>query len=110
MTLRLRILPRAEKDAQHIYDFICERSPQGARAWWAAFEDAAHRAVSDATRFALAPEDRSTELELRQVLFKTRRGRTYRFIFTIVDQELRILRVRGPGQPPLAPDELPSEG
>jgi plasmid stabilization system protein ParE len=109
MSLRLRILPRAEADAQHIFDYICERSTQGASAWWVAFEDAAHRAVSDATRFAFAPEDSSTELELRQVLFSTRHGRTYRFIFTIVGDELRILRVRGPGQPPLASDELPSE-
>ena len=109
MSLRLRILPRAEADAQHIFDFIRERSHQGARAWWVAFEDAARRAVSDATRFALAPEDVSTDFELRQVLFKTRRGRTYRFIFTVIDEELRILRVRGPGQPPLALDELPAD-
>ena len=40
------------------------------------------------TRFALAAEDSSTELKLRQ-FFKTRRGRTYRFIFTIVGGELR---------------------
>ena len=55
MSLRLRILPRAEADAQHIFDYLCERSPKGASTWWATFEDAAHRAVSDATRFALAP-------------------------------------------------------
>ena len=110
MSLRLRILPRAEADAQHIFDFIRERSPQGAIAWWTAFEDAAHRAIADATRFTLAPENESTDFELRQVLFKTRRGRTYRFIFTVVEDELRILRVRGPGQPPLSLDEVPSEG
>ena len=110
MSLRLKILPRAEADAQSIFDFIRERSPEGANAWWTAFEDAAHRAIADATRFALAPENESLNLELRQVLFKTKRGRTYRFVFTIVDAELRILRVRGPGQPPLSLDEVPSEG
>ena len=46
MSLRLRILPRAEADAQHIFDFIREWSPQGARAWWTAFEDAAYRAIA----------------------------------------------------------------
>ena len=79
MTLCLNILPGAEQDAQHIFDHISKRSLQGASAWWFAFEDA----------------------------FKTRHGRSYRFVFTRVGDELRILRVRGPGQPPLQADEMP---
>ncbi len=42
----------------------------------------------------------------RPFFFKTPHGRTYRGVFTIVDDEIRVLRVRGPGQPSLEPDEL----
>ena len=106
MTLRLKILPRAEHDAQHIFDYLLERSPKGAAAWWASFEQAAARAVVNAAQFGVAPENEMVQVELRQVLFKTRRGRGYRFVFTVSGDELRILRVRGPGQPPLRSDEL----
>lgn len=107
MRLRLKILSRAEEDAQHIFDYISERSSQGASAWWSAFEDATERSLAELTEFGLAPENEPVDSELRQVLFKTPHGRTYRFVFTRVDNELRILRVRGPGQPPLSADEIP---
>lgn len=107
MTLRLKILPRAEQDAQHIFDYISKRSRQGACAWWSAFERATERVIGDCTYFAHAPENDLVSFELRQVLFKTRYGRMYRFVYTVVGDELRILRVRGPGQPPLQPDEIP---
>ncbi len=106
MTLHLKILPRAEDDAQHIFDHILRRSPQGAAAWWFAFEHAVARAIENVSLFALAPENDAVSIELRQVLFKTRQGHTYRFVFTVADNELRILRVRGPGQPPLQSDEI----
>jgi len=35
----------------------------------------------------------------RQFFFKTPHGRTYRGVFTVVDDEIRVLRVRGPGRP-----------
>ena len=56
--------------------------------------------------YGLAPEDEFTDAKLQQFLFKTRRGRTYRGVFVVVDNEVRILRIRGPGQPPLEADEL----
>ena len=49
MTLRLKILPRAEQDAQHIFDYISERSLQGASTWWIAFEDATKRVLDEFT-------------------------------------------------------------
>lgn len=107
MTLRLTILPRAEEDVQHIYGYICNRSSQGASAWCAAFEHATKRLADEVPQFGLAPENELVDSELRQALFKTRHGRTYRIVFTCVGDELRILRVRGPGQPPLRADEMP---
>lgn len=34
MIRRIIILPRAESDAEHIYEWIRTRSPQGGWAWW----------------------------------------------------------------------------
>jgi plasmid stabilization system protein ParE len=76
MTRHLKILSRAREDAQHIFDYIRERSPKGATDWWLAFEDAAAKAAEEHVQYGRGPEDHLVGYELRQVLFKTRRGRT----------------------------------
>jgi len=108
MKNELKILQRARDDAQHIFNYIQQRSPQGAANWWNAFFNAANQAASGVVQHGLAPENEYVPYPLQQVIFKTKQGRRYRFVFTIVVTELRILRVRGPGQPSLAPDELSS--
>lgn len=55
---------------------------------------------------ALAHEHENFEWDVRQALFKTRRGRVYRALFLIEGQDVYILRVRGSGQAPVQPDEL----
>jgi plasmid stabilization system protein ParE len=106
MRYTVRTLPRAEFDAQQIYEWIRERSPDGARSWWLAFEHACETLERDPNSYALAPEAEVTGRELRQMLFKTRRGRYYRALYVVIDDEVRIVRVRGPGQPDLMADEL----
>ena len=106
MTFRLRILPRAERDAQQIFDWLRARSPDGAIRWWFAFDGAVHNLVDHPHGYGLAPETESVRYDLRQFLFKTRRGRRYRGVFVVVGDEVRVLRIRGPGQAPLEPDEL----
>lgn len=106
MTFKLRALPWADRDLQSIFDFIAEQSPEGAERWWNAFLEAAARAASHPEQYPFAPESSLVHPELRQFLFKTRRGKKYRAIFTIAGDELLILRVRGPAQGPLADDEL----
>ena len=109
MNFKLRILPRAERDVQQIFDFISERSSTGAVRWWKAFHEAACRAASSPHAYPVAAEQLISSFELRQFLFKTRRGRAYRGVFALVDDEVRILRVRGPGQASLTDDELSNE-
>ncbi len=106
MTFRLRILPRAEQDAQHIFDWLRTKSTDGAIRWWFAFDEAVHKLVDHPYGYGLAPETESVPYELRQFLFKTRRGRRYRGVFVVVGDEVRVLRIRGPGQRPLQQDEL----
>jgi plasmid stabilization system protein ParE len=106
MDYTVRSLPRAEFDAQHIYDWLLARSAQGARNWWAAFGDACDRLKEDPLTCARSLESDALRRDLREALFKTRRGHYYRLVFMVVESEVRILRVRGPGQPVLTEDEL----
>ena len=75
-------------------------------AWLDAYEQLTERLEQDADTFPVALEDRNCHIRLKQALFRTRRGRTYRIVFTIIGDEVRILRIRGPGQSPLREDEL----
>jgi plasmid stabilization system protein ParE len=106
MRYSVRTLPRAEFDAQQIYDWIHERAPEGALRWWQAFEDACKSLKRNPLAYGFAAEAESTGREIRQFLFKTSQGNYYRALFIVVDDEVRVLRVRGPGQPELLPDEL----
>jgi plasmid stabilization system protein ParE len=54
----------------------------------------------------LAPESGSFDIEIRSIVFRTRAGHAYRAIYTVADDEVRILRVRGPRQPPLKPRDV----
>lgn len=98
MKYRLRILQRAEAEAREIYAWIEERSPDGAQRWFAAFEAAANRLLNDPFAWARAPENSLVEYEVRNFVFKTRGGRKYRALYTVVGDEVRILHVRGSRQ------------
>ena len=82
--------------------------PHGAIALMLAFAEAMNRLKRSPWAFSLAPESDYCGMPLRQVFFRTRKGNTYRMVILIRDQEVQILRIRGPGQPPLFPDELSS--
>jgi hypothetical protein len=60
-----------------------------------------------ADRLPTAQENDDVNLEVRQVLFKTKRGRAYRAVFHVEGNDVYLLRVRGPGQAPIRPDDLP---
>jgi plasmid stabilization system protein ParE len=99
-------LRRADADVQHITRWIAENSLQGANAWLDAYEQLLARLAEQADSFAAALEDPDCNIPLKQALFRTRHGSTYRAVFTIIGNEVRVLRIRGPGQPPLRDDEL----
>jgi plasmid stabilization system protein ParE len=106
MSFVVRELPKARQDKDSIFRWLADRSPAGALAWLDAYDSLVDRLRHDAASFALALENADCELEVRQGLFKTRRGRVYRTLFFIEGEEVFILRVRGPGQAPVVPQEL----
>lgn len=106
MTFQVHELRGAQADVRSIARWLAERSPQGAKAWLRAYDEMILRLQRNAECCGLAPESKDRELDVRQVLFKTRRGRVYRALFVIERQDVYILRVRGPGQASVEPGEL----
>lgn len=103
---RIRIQPRAVADLDFIIGWIYDKSPRGAAALLAAFEKAQIGLKRSPEAYSIAPESEVLGVELRQAFFKTRKGNTYRMIVKLNPDEVQILRIRGPGQPPLTPSEL----
>lgn len=54
----------------------------------------------------LAYENRFFREEIRHLLFKIHKGRPYRALFTVRDDEVRIIAVRAPGERPIRPADL----
>ena len=107
MKRNIQINPRARKDLDRIWTWLNGLSPRGATSWYRAFWVAATKIAENAESFAPADEAPRITQEVRQAIFKTRRGRPYRIIFGFSDTEVFILRVRRPGQRSLRKRDLP---
>jgi hypothetical protein len=86
--------------------YIHTRSKSGAAAWNSAFHKARRRLEESPEAFAECQEGDVFDCPVREVLFGTRKGLTYRIVFTVEDGEVQILRIRGPGQAPVDPSDL----
>lgn len=98
MSFRIRVLKQAADELQEIYDWIQIRSPEGAENWLEALNKAAERVLVHPRSFPAAPEDEFVAYDVRHFFFRTRSGRKYRALFTVVAEEIRILHLRGAGQ------------
>jgi len=107
MSFAVQELPRAKEDKQAMLEWLLNRSRQGAADKRQAYDDAIARLRNHADAYGRALEkDDCPQVDVRQLLFKTRRGRVYRIVFFIDQSDIFVLRVRGPGQPPLQPEEM----
>ncbi|QDT63460.1 type II toxin-antitoxin system RelE/ParE family toxin [Calycomorphotria hydatis] len=106
MTWLIRELPRAKADKRKIFEWLLSHSRKGAVAWLDAYDRKAESLSDQPASHPLADENAELTMEVRQTLFRTRRGKPYRIIFTIVDEEVLILRVRGPGQDWMNTDDV----
>src|SRR5436853_4104290 len=102
MSRHLLIQARATADIDRVFTWIGRQSPRGAAAWYAAFLESARCILDAPEHYAVIAEATARwGRAIRQALFKTPRGRLYRLVFEADESEVRVLRVRGPGQPPL---------
>ena len=107
MRYRVVVSGQALRDIRATFRWIAQQSLSGAQSWRNAFDAAIQRLESNPHGCGRAGEaDDFVDRDLRQILFRTRRGRTYRAVFVIAGDEVRVLRVRGPGQKDLTGDEL----
>jgi len=53
-----------------------------------------------------APENTYSDREVRNVLFRTRRGRVYRAVFIVEEDEVFVTHVRGPKQDVLSASDI----
>jgi plasmid stabilization system protein ParE len=106
MTYTVIIVPSAEYDFQRQYDYIKQRSKRGADAWANAFHRALKKLRKRPTTYALAPESENGDREIRQLLFKTRQGLTYRALSVVREDVVHIIHIRGAGQDIMRPDEI----
>src|SRR5262245_59001885 len=107
MTYRVVVYRRARSDVRAIFDWLAERSSSGALRWRQAFDEMIERLETNPLGFARIEEaDDLIQRNLRQILFKTRGGRIYRAIFVVLGNHVHVLRVRGPGQPPITDEDL----
>ena len=98
MRFIVEVSDQACADVQVIFDYIAERAPAGAGRWYEAYQGALDKLEAAADQYALAPESKYFPHEVRQFLFKTRKGRNYRLLYAIFDARVVVLHVRGPGQ------------
>jgi plasmid stabilization system protein ParE len=98
MTFRVHLTDAAKCDIRTILGWIEERSKDGADAWYRRWLDVLETLKQRAGWFGVAPESQDHSELIRQVLFKTKRGRPYRALFVVRDRDAFVLHVRGPGQ------------
>lgn len=106
MRYTIKVLRRARADIEAFHIWIAARSPRGAKAWYSAQDAAVDDLRRHAIQYGVAPESAELGRDIRQVFFKTRRGQPYRIVYLICGSEVRVLRIRGPGQSPISADDL----
>jgi plasmid stabilization system protein ParE len=103
------VLPTAENDLNRILLWLSERSHSGALAWLLKWEEVVLALADDPDRCGLAPESDQHPIAIRQVIFRTRKGNPYRALFTIKNEMVFVLHVRGMGQKSVESVVLPSD-
>ena len=93
-------------DQVQIVSWIKSRSPKGANTWVNALERNLEQLSESPDSNPRAVEADDLEIDLRQRLFKTRRGNTYRLLFIMRDTTVYVLAIRGTGQDLAGPGEL----
>ena len=106
MKFRVRLTAEAVRNQNEIADWIAERSVNGALSWLDALDRVLQQLSTNPESFPLAVEDEFCEIELRNALFGTRKGRVFRAIFYMDGDSVIVTHFRGPHQQDLSNDDL----
>lgn len=105
MTFRVMITENAKDNLRHYFDWSARNTPDNAERWLNRFQEALQTLSENPQRCSLAPENDVVQEEIRHFLFGKRVG-TFRVLFRIVDDEVRILHIRRAAMRDATPDDL----
>ena len=108
MNYRVVIQPPALENIEYAYLRAARHAPDTALRWMEGFHKALQTLSENPLRCSVAPESDAVELEIRQLFYRTKSRRSYRALFTIQGDEVRILHVRSPGQRLMRSGEIES--
>lgn len=107
MTYRVVIMRSAEREIRQIVDWWRDhRSIEQAERWYRKIYPAIATLARQPQRCPVSPETDLVPTGLRQLHFGIGRRATHRIIFTVVGQEVRVMRVRHAAQRNLTLDDL----
>ena len=93
MAFRVLVDPVALVEAEEAYLWLLERAPREARAWFDGLWKAIESLRDMPNRCPIAAESIALERSIRQLLFG-KPPDVYRVLFVVVNDEVRILRIR----------------
>src|ERR1700682_409354 len=103
MTRRVIITPDAEEDLRYAYRYIRRDAPLAARRWSIAARKSIKSFSQNAERCPLAPESRSFDEPIRELLFGHGNRGTYRALFIVFPRFIYVLHARHGSQDHLQP-------
>ncbi len=110
MNFDVQLTEGAYADLDRLSAALAERWPEGADRLTARFYESLARLESFPLACGLAYESRFFPQEVRHLLFEVRKGRTYRALFTVQGNFVRVLAIRAPGERPVEPGDVFPEG
>ncbi len=93
-------------DLDRLTASLAERSPEAADRLTARFFEALPRLEAFPLACGLAHESRDFPEEVRHLLFQIRKGRSYRALFIVRGDVVKVLCVRAPGERPVGPGDV----
>lgn len=94
----ISIEEEARRNIDAIYAWLVERSQEGANRWYDQLHQTFKIIADDSNQFSEASESCQFDMEILNLTFRMKSGRTYRVLFTIDGDQAHILFVRGHGQ------------
>ena len=91
MEYRIKLTPRAQKDAEELYRWVVRQAPFQGSIWYNGLIRALKSLARNPNRCPVSPEGLELGKPVRQLLYGKR---PYRILFWIKDQEVHILHIR----------------
>ena len=104
MRFRVVITDPADRNFREHFQWIKERSPQGAEAWRARIIEAVQSLETSPERHPLARQSAAFPVEIRCLLSGKNRS-AFRILYQIKGEEVRVLAIRRPSQDLMGPQD-----